>query len=427
MDRILKHIAREDTVWSGTFIASKNVRFVAGGMVHDERRSGVFCVEHTKVAATSRFVVRFGRKIRRRYNDYEGARRFLYDLRSKADKGKVDPRDYAAGKPLSVRVCLTEWIERREVEAKRNAKRSLKKGSFKSYRPAVLRAIDYFGERSVKDLTYDDIESFFYYILGLGLAEKTAKNNCDTLRAFYNWLLKNRTIKPEEAPVWPSFDADMKKHPVIDLETQELILSKIQENEDPKVWLACSLLARHINVRPGELLQIEEGEIDLRLGLIRIGPEKTKTKSETILYLYDDEIEALSAFPKTFPKMRFFRHTTTVGGVEIGSPMGDKLWNRAWCRAAKKLGIEGVTLYPGTKHSTASAVANSEGLEAAKAMTGHKTNAAFLRYIIESREGGLRVLSARDRALGKATGIDGSLGQQGTHVGHQKETPKNRK
>lgn len=411
----------------GNIYSEQKCPVCGGGMVHDERRSGVFCVEHPKIAATSRFVVKFGRSVRRRFSNYEGARRLLWKLRGEADEGTLDPRDYASGKPMSIRISLTEWLKKKEQETRHRSKRTLRRGTFKSYKPAVARAVAFFDDRNIKTLTHDDVEGFFYHILDMGLSEKTAKNNVDTLKVFYNWLLKNRTIGHDEMPAWPTFDVEMAMRDIVDLETQQMILDEIRKAEDIKVWFACSLLARHPNVRPGELLQIERGDIDLELGKITIRPEIAKTKTKVVIYLFDDEVEFLAGLPVEFPRLRFFRHSTSRGGVKVGDVMGDKLFNRAWCRAAAKLGIEGVSLYSGTKHSTTSAVGEAEGRAAAKELTGHRTNSAFERYYRESRKGALRVLSARERLLANVVGIHGEAGgTSGTQRGHQKETPKNR-
>ncbi len=89
----------------GNIYSEQKCPVCGGEMVHDERRGGVFCPEHLKIAANGRFVVKFGRKVRRRFKDYEGARRLLWRLRGDEDEGGVDPRDYAAGKPLVPRAA----------------------------------------------------------------------------------------------------------------------------------------------------------------------------------------------------------------------------------------------------------------------------------------------------------------------------------
>ena len=61
------------------------------------------------------------------------------------------------------------------------------------------------------------------------------------------------------------------------------------------------------------------------------------------------------------------------------------------------LGVEGVSVYPGTKHSTATFLRKELGKEAAKEATGHTTDKAFGRYILGDADS-LRGLYAHARA-----------------------------
>ncbi len=284
------------------------------------------------------------------------------------------------------------WLSRREADCRRGR---LRKGTLKSYRPAVSRACDFFGDKSVKYFKYFDIEDFFNSLVDSGYAEKTADNDIKTMKTFFSDLVRREVISISDSPPFPTFSVSMRRRNVVDLETQQAILDKMKEREDPRVWFACSLLARHPSIRPGELLTMREGDIDLRFGKIDITEERTKTKRTTTIYLLDDELDFLKSLPTGFSKMRFFRHSTSAGGVKVDSTMGEQLFRRAWARAAALVGIEGVTLYPGTKHSTVTAVGNMRGIDAAIALTGHRTNKAFFRYFKASREGELRVASLR--------------------------------
>jgi hypothetical protein len=54
-----------------------------------------------------------------------------------------------------------------------------------------------------------------------------------------------------------------------------------------------------------------------------------------------------------------------------------------WMRACTELGVTGVSLYPGTKHSTVTARGGILAPEEIKrGGTGHQTNAAFKRYLL---------------------------------------------
>ena len=51
-----------------------------------------------------------------------------------------------------------------------------------------------------------------------------------------------------------------------------------------------------------------------------------------------------------------FTHPKGISGVIPGQKYGDKYFYKWWDKACTNLGIEGVDLYGGTKHSTATAL-----------------------------------------------------------------------
>lgn len=59
---------------------------------------------------------------------------------------------------------------------------------------------------------------------------------------------------------------------------------------------------------------------------------------------------------------------------------------KVWKRACTRLGIEGLDLYGGTRHTTTTELAKLAGREAAREATGHETNRAFDRYCQVQRD-----------------------------------------
>jgi len=79
-------------------------------------------------------------------------------------------------------------------------------------------------------------------------------------------------------------------------------------------------------------------------------------------------------------KKVFSRHGKGWGGITPGSKMGrDCLW-KAWHKACLNLGIKGVDLYGGTKHSSTTDLRKYFSPEQIKRATMHQTNKAFERY-----------------------------------------------
>jgi len=82
-------------------------------------------------------------------------------------------------------------------------------------------------------------------------------------------------------------------------------------------------------------------------------------------------------------------------GVKVGEQFGPKYFKKWWDRACTNLGIQGVDLYGGTKHSTATALGELLTPEEIKrGGTGSATNKAFERYFQPRRTESLKVTSA---------------------------------
>lgn len=136
------------------------------------------------------------------------------------------------------------------------------------------------------------------------------------------------------------------------------------------------------SIRPGEMLAIKEQDIDLERGVIIIpNPKEGRPK---IVPLLEEDVElarqAMADFPG-FSGMHFFRSCKAEEGIAPDVPFHGKRLYKWWKKACANLGVEGVDLYGGTKHSTATAL-RDKGLspEEIKKATMHQTNEAFDRY-----------------------------------------------
>lgn len=104
-------------------------------------------------------------------------------------------------------------------------------------------------------------------------------------------------------------------------------------------------------------------------------------------YLDAEDVDLIKSFPRSIdPDLCFFRHMATKSGVGIGEQFGPKYFKKWWDKACENLGIKGVDLYGGTKHSTATALGEFLTPEQIKrGGTGSATNKAFERYFQSSR------------------------------------------
>jgi len=136
-------------------------------------------------------------------------------------------------------------------------------------------------------------------------------------------------------------------------------------------------------VRPGELIKVKEGHINLTENWI-VFPQPKEGEPKFIHLLPEHaaligEIRTMS--PGT-PDDYFFRHLESKAAVTAGSRFGLHFLNNWWMKACGNLGITGVALYAGTKHSTVTALGKIMSPEQIKHnVTGHTSN-AFQRYFL---------------------------------------------
>ena len=80
------------------------------------------------------------------------------------------------------------------------------------------------------------------------------------------------------------------------------------------------------------------------------------------------------------PDLYFFCHNRGLSGAKAGEKFGEKYLYKWWKKACQNLGIEGVDLYGGTRHSTVRELRKYRTPEEIKLGSMHSTNKAFERY-----------------------------------------------
>ena len=122
-----------------------------------------------------------------------------------------------------------------------------------------------------------------------------------------------------------------------------------------------------------------------------------------LAYLDAEDIDLIKSFPRAMdPDLYFFRHMTTKSGVGIGEQFGPEYFKKWWDKACDNLGIKGVDLYGGTKHSTATALGEFLTPEQIKrGGTGSATNKAF-KDIFSPAEQNLPKLCLQSRSFKKS-------------------------
>jgi len=353
------------------------------GFIHADHKvpiSPLFCPNHPNISPT-RFRAKFG-SICRHFDSYKAAEMELVGLNYKKVEGEFDARDYQIkSKPLAFDQLATEWLA---VKAK-----TIKPESLKPLRLGMGRAIDAWGAANIKSIQYAQVEDF---INGLeNLSPKSRKHTLDALKQFWQWAVDRLEVPPMKK--WPKLGhIEMAFRDTVDIPTQEAIIKDIKEHEAFRVWLCIKWLANYIAIRPGEMCSLIEGHVDRQRGALII--PHPKEKRAKVIPLIEADLAIVRALPLAFrPDMPFFRHE--CGGSLGGKAFGHDLLYRAWKRACVRLGVQGVSLYPGTKHSTAMGYRAIYTPEQIMAMTLHSTGAAFRRYFQTGGEDLKKLLEGR--------------------------------
>jgi integrase len=354
---------------------------VCGGVFRDDGKKGLFCEKHPGCAA-SRFKVKLkykGKEVLKRFGSYEAAQRFLTVLRFQVDEGTFDPRDYRRDNPLGFENLALSWLKHKEKEGV---------SCMRNLSGHMAKAMAHWGNMNIKEIGYAEIEDFLFSDTllnektGEPLSDKTRANIKATLHSFWVWLRKRQILNVAQIPEFPEVKFELKWRKVINKDTQEAILNEIHRltyHINPKIWIGIKWLMTYISIRPIELLHIREEDFDLNLGVVNV--RYNKERKPKIVPLLDEDIELVRSFPRGLPHLYFFRHGKRKGvHANKQGRFGKDYLYKWWRTACRDLGIEGVDLYGGTRHSSARALREYFSPEQIRRATMHSTNVAFERY-----------------------------------------------
>ncbi len=146
------------------------------------------------------------------------------------------------------------------------------------------------------------------------------------------------------------------------------------------------MLCSYNKLRPGDLWNLKEEDIDLDFGVITIWRptkrkqfKKPRVIRERLLNEHLEEIRVLKEEYPATPATLFFRHNGKTR-ADMDTPFGINYIYKRWKKTCKKFGIDDLDLYGATRHSTTTAIAMVAGKKNARNFSGHETNKAFDRY-----------------------------------------------
>ena len=365
----------------GNIYTDQKCPVCSGKMPYDPRRGGCICPNH-KTAATGRFRVCFGKEISARFEDIRAAEQFLNGLRFKFSEGTFDARDYKSDAPLGFSNLAEKWLDQK-------SKQSIKPTTLSNLKKDISRAVTVWGNRNIKTISSGDIEDFIYMDHqrenGGPISDPTRNCIRSTIHQFWQWVCRRENIA---MPDIPHVKFELKWRNIVSLETQGQIIDEVKRisfNLNQRIWLAISILSHNQNVRPGELMKCKEGDFMPELCRLMVKfPKEGSDKSKSAV-LDQDEIETILSFPRALPDVPLFRHIAGESGVVAGTPFHSRLLNQWWKRACKNLGVDGVTLYPGVKHSTMTAMSKVLSPEQIRRGGSQHDSKAMERYLVPNQ------------------------------------------
>ena len=350
-------------------IHSDQVCPVCGSRFKSVEPKGLFCPNHPE-QSPRKFVVRYG-KITKRFNNYPAAQQFITGLRFQEGADQFDARDYQVkAKPLAFDKLANEWLDLKRP--------TMKPGGWGSIKAIMAHPKAEWGDANIKSIRYAHIEDFF---AKLEFSSKTKHNILATLKQFWGWAAKRYEITLIED--WPEIGkVKMARRKTLDPQTRALILADIKEHEPFRVWLCIYWLCVYGKVRPSEMLSIDEGDIDRNTGIVTV--RDTKEGDPKTFPLIAAHLDLMNRLPLAFaPNMPFFRHDGHRGHTKAGGRYSRQMIWAALKRACARHEIYDVDLYGFTRHSLLTAMRQSRSFEDVKTMSGHTTNKALTRYIVD--------------------------------------------
>jgi len=364
---------------------------ICGNTYQDNFRSALVCPRHPKQKAGSFKVIFKG--LTKRFKSYDAAFRCLTGWRFESDENKFDERAYRKNSPLSFERIAVEWLQ---VKKRQN----IQPNTYRALEEHINKAVRVWGNRNILTIRLKD---FDHFLSQFDVSPKSKANYIQTMRQLWGWLYDNEEIK--KLPKFPKVRYELRRKPTVDKNAQYAVLDKLRQlttasNLDTETafrcWLGIRWMTVYINVRPAEIRDITENDIDLIRGEILIPhPKEGKAKK---MYLLDEDVEHIRSLPRGMPHLHFFRHKN-------GDQVGEKFFYKWWIKACKALGIEGVDLYRGTRHSSCQALRGRYSPEEIRLASMHTTDKSFERYYQQEGDDYRRVYSGvADKALTRISG-----------------------
>ena len=303
------------------------------------------------------------------FSSYEQANRILTKIRAEIDAGTFDVTRYVAEKvkPLRFENWVDAWLSAKETEVARGRLSP-------SYRKELRRFAGifktYFRKTDIRDIKTKTVYLFSLTLTG---SPKTTRNIMSCLHAMLADAKRWGDI--EEIPDFPRIEVPEPDIRTIDLNQQDALIQSISDPMDRTYIL---FTAREM-VRPSETRALWWEDLDFQHSRVTIRRHfslnelKPATKAKQIKRLpLDGEVKAeLERLPRHIKSPFVFQ--------KDGRPYSESYARKLWNRIAGEMGIR-VSLYQGTRHSSATEAVDRVGMDRVQEFLGHTRQAMTKRY-----------------------------------------------
>jgi integrase len=325
-----------------------------------------------------------------RITDEATARRLLEKIRGQVADGTPLVEVLARYQPADAKANLVptwvaRWLEVKERQTESGDRSPTYLIELRRY-AGTDGHFSWWKNHGIQDVSYGTLEDWSLWLADRSLSPKTRRNVIGAFRSFLGWLKQRGEIRDVPQAPLPRLPEYVPR--VLSIEEQDLILEAIPDGARG-IFLAMA----HLGLRPGEARAADVS--DYRDGWLTIdkafkGTQGSApirgTKTGQAKRLPVGEWLAAWIAQHVDPTSRL------LGGPLFVNPRTGRRWTHCvlrdqWIRAAESVGLEGVRLYEGTKHTMAT--------DAVRRGVSERALQAFLGIAMRALRGAMRASRTR--------------------------------
>lgn len=301
----------------------------------------------------------------------DGIKRSFYGKSEREVNRKIleFEREKEQGRPFSK--VADEWWE--------DAYDQIAENSVRNYKVAYRRAVEYFGDMSVNDITPRAITMYLTSLARIGLGEKVIKSHKMVVSLILKTAMFDGDLEFNAATAarMPQHYTRSVKRTQADRTDEARILSAEDANRDFPV----ALIALLTGMRRGEILGLQRGDIDFDAGVIHVRRSVVYRGTATVKDPKTDAgfrdvplLPQMAEFLRVYADMRADEYLIHD---ELGRPITNRMFESRW---RKYVAATGISCTPhNLRHSFASIIAAADvNPTVAKTILGHSNIAVTM-------------------------------------------------